>query len=143
MKRFCNGCIVVASVLALGLIVMACGGNEVPVCDAAGVWQISESGTDDCEGASTPYTESFPVTVTQVGTSITVTAADVGIFTGTISGDNMGWSGSYPLQGGTTSLNVDVTVSADCTTLSGTGEWSWTDGDESCSGSGTISGTRQ
>ncbi|MEL7312862.1 MAG: fibronectin type III domain-containing protein [Pseudomonadota bacterium] len=135
--------------LALILVTLsACGGGgggassddpqPIPIPAVAGEWQINESLTDDCgdRDANTSYI----ATVTQTGAQVVVTYGGVSR-SGTMSGNELTWSGSYPEDGGTTTVSsLILTFSGD--TASGSATWSWTDGNLSCSGTSSITATR-
>jgi alpha-tubulin suppressor-like RCC1 family protein len=112
-----------------------------PNADATGDWWITETSTDnDCgEGIKAPYR----LQIRQTGSSVTAYHLNSGrTFTGGICGDTVELTGSYPEDGGTTTLDpVTATVTSDG--LSGTSNWTWSDGSESCSGTTTFIGTKQ
>jgi hypothetical protein len=72
-----------------------------------------------------------------------VVDGDSNTFTGTISANNITWSGSYPEGAGTTTINsLRVTVAPDCNTLSGNSTWTYVETGFQCTGSGTFTGAR-
>jgi hypothetical protein len=109
----------------------------------AGTWSITTTNNANTCGDPTGVPESFNITVTQTGSSITVVTdlPGVGPFSGTVSGNSVSWSGSYPESGGTTTI-TSLTATVSGNSLSGSSNWSWTDGIDSCSGSDTFTGTR-
>jgi subtilisin family serine protease len=117
--------------------------GPVTPADVAGTWSITNTNNANTCGDPTGVPEAFNITVTQTGSSITV-ATDlpgVGPFSGTVTGNSVSWSGSYPEDGGTTTItSLTATVSGD--SMSGSSNWSWTDGVTACSGSDTFTGTR-
>lgn len=128
----------------------ACGGGggggggtsnpPPPPIDVAGIWQITENHTDNCEDGTAP--DVYTATVTQNGSTVVVTA-DIVTRTGTLSGSTLVWSGSYPEENGTTTVsNLTLTFSGNSVT--GTSTWSWIadDGSFACNGTSTISGQR-
>ncbi len=127
-------------------ILAACGGGggggdpQPPEVDLSGSWEITEvvsSSTNQCDdGPQAPYT----VQVDQDGNGLTVTAP-AGRFTGTISGRTVSWTGSYPEDGGTTTIR-SMSLQATATSLTGSASWSWTDGTVSCSGTTQVSGRK-
>ena len=139
--------LVVLSCLAL---LSGCGGGsgsgsgsgdpDPPVANVAGDWRITETlGGNDCGESGT---RAYLITVTTNGNSVTV-RTDVGTFTGTIDGDRLEWSGSYPEDGGSTTItDMDLTVSRDGNAFSGTTSWRWSDGSFNCSGTTSVSGER-
>lgn len=138
------------SVLILGVTLSACGGSggggdsdtEAPIADVSGTWDITETmGSNDC-GELPGETDNYEVTVTMNGNDVTV-VTPVGTFTGTLDGDQLEWTGSYPEDGGTTTItSMDLTVSSNGSSLSGTTRWRWTDGNTSCSGRTSVVGVR-
>ena len=118
------------------------GDPDPPIADISGTWSITETmGSNTC-GEVPGSQNTYSITVTVSGNSVTV-VTPAGTFTGTIDGDQLEWTGSYPDDGGTTTINsMDLTVSANGSSVSGTTSWSWTDGTESCSGTTTVNGTR-
>ncbi|MEL7025331.1 MAG: fibronectin type III domain-containing protein [Pseudomonadota bacterium] len=134
---------------ALLLLVTGCGGGggggsdspdpqppAVPV--VAGEWQISETLADDCGSSGT--TNTYVATVTQNGSQVVVTYGGVSR-SGTMTGNELTWSGSYPEDGGTTTVSsLILNFSGDSAT--GNATWSWTDGTQSCSGTSSITATR-
>ena len=89
--------------------------------------------------------------MTQNGNNVTVTDEDGNVFSGSINGNTLRWSGSYsdPAPDGTpgrTNLNpMTATIAADCNSLSGRADWTWTATDGSgyvCSGYTDFVGTR-
>jgi hypothetical protein len=131
------------ALVVLGFV--ACGGEGVgcaePAADAAGQWEMTATPIEDsCDNDLTPYT--FQVTIIQEGNALTAHTPE-GTLTGTICGDQLQISGSYSVDGGGTStVNLDLTVSADGNSVQGSDTWNWTDGFESCGGSDSLSGTR-
>jgi len=136
-------------ILVLGLTLGGCGGSsggsddpDDPIADVSGTWDITETmGSNSCD--EVPGTiNTYEVTVTMSGNSVTV-VTPVGTFTGTIDGDQLEWTGSYPEDGGTTTIeNMDLTVSVNGSSLSGATNWSWTNGNINCSGVTSVSGVR-
>ena len=109
-------------------------GKVSPIADISGTWTVTEQGVSNCEGEETFSRGPYQVTVTQTGNNLTV-VTPAGTFSGAINGDKVSWAGSYPEQGGTTTINsMTLTVAADGNSFSGSSTWSWSDGRESCSG---------
>jgi hypothetical protein len=132
---------ILAILVFVGLV--GCGsdgssGSNGPSGSAAGAWTITETvGPNTCEDSGT---FSYTITITQNGNSITV-ATPVGTFSGTIGGSTVSWTGSYPDAGGTTTI-TSLTATVSGNTLSGSTQWTWTDGDFTCGGSSTFTGTK-
>lgn len=143
--------IAVCSMLAL----CACGGGgggggegtppatRAPSADLTGTWTVTETGVSNCPGEATFSVGPYQVNVTQSGNNLTV-VTPAGTFSGTIDGDKAKWTGSYPEDGGTTTItSMTLTVSADDNHFSGSSTWSWSDGRNTCSGTTqAINGTR-
>lgn len=139
--------------LAMLVFTYGCGGSTSllpPTVDLTGTWFISEiitSANSVCSD-TVGNTDSYTVTVVQNGNELTVVLGDDAelpsgtTFTGTISGNQINWSGSYPTAGGTTTVN-NTDITANDSTMSGTANWSWSDGTDSCQGTTSVSGTRQ
>jgi len=131
-------------VLALSVVLVACGGEgpgcAEPAADAAGEWEMTATPIEDtCGGDLTPYT--FGVTIMQEGNALSGQTPE-GTMTGTICGDQVQMSGSSPEAGGTATVNLELTVSADGNSVEGSDTWNWTNGAQSCGGSESLSGTR-
>ena len=62
-------------------------------------------------------------------------------FSGQICGNTLTWVGSYPEDGGTTTINL-MTATISGNSFSSSSNWSWTDGVDSCSGTTSSVGTR-
>jgi len=80
--------------------------------------------------------------VSQNGCSISITdlTYGVGFFIGTVDGNHISWSGSYPEEGGTTTADISLNISGN--NLNGSAKWTWRGFGEVCSGTTRISGTR-
>ena len=113
-----------------------------PTVDAQGTWSIDElvtAASTDCAGEIGTL-DTYGITVTQSGANLTV-VTPAGTFSGTVSGDTIRWTGSFPEDGGTTTITqMTLTVQGD--SLSGTSDWTWSDGVFFCTGSTQIGGTR-
>ena len=134
-------------VIALGLItIVGSNGDGDGVTapsgtcvDVAGYWSTTEVVDNrDCDGNI--YTEYNTYTVTQDGCNITVVPSTGGTFSGTVNGNQVSWTGSYPAGGGTETLTVSLTFSGD--TFTGSASWTYTEGTYTCSGTTQITGTR-
>lgn len=116
--------------------------NTDPIGDLSGNWQVTgteSSSTPECDGVSF----STLATIVQSGNNISATGDDGSSLSGTITGNQVSFSGSYPEDGGTTIINSStLTISTDCNQFSGNDSWSWTNGVLSCSGTSTYTGTR-
>jgi len=154
MKKARNGFIrnlhylCLIGVIALGLMAIVGtggggggdGGTAPPgTCvDVSGTWSTTEV-VDDTGCGGTIYSEDNTYTVTQDGCNITVMPSTGGSFSGTVSGSQINWSGSWQEGGGTVTATISLTISGN--SLSGTSSWTWSDG-YSCSGTTQITGTR-
>lgn len=97
----------------------------------SGTWAVTDTvHAEDC-GEGT-YVESYHLTVEQDGNNLIVKDTSGNEFRGTISGNTLVWSGSYPEDGGTTTSSINATISGN--SITGTSRWSWADGVDSCSG---------
>lgn len=140
-------------------VLSACGGgggggnppaNDTPIGEVDGTWMINETLKNSNCALPAP-TESFNLTVTQNGNDITVRDGDGNVHSGTITGNTLRWSGSYADEApdgtpGRTNLQpMTATIAADCNSLSGRADWTWTATDGSgyvCSGYTNFEGTR-
>jgi hypothetical protein len=136
--------------LAMLASAAACGGKGsecVEPSDIAGVWEITATGiSDSCSGLGS-YT--FPVTISQDGNTLSGETPD-GTLAGTVCGDRIQMSGGVPglggipglYSGGSTTANLQLTISVDGNSVEGSDTWNWTSGSQSCEGSESLSGTR-
>ena len=102
----------------------------------AGTWSVtSTTGSNTCgDLVGVDYTSTVNITVS--GSNVTG-----GELSGTVNGNQVSLSGSYPDDGGTTTSNISLTV--DGNLFSGTDNWSWTGGGSTCTGTDSLSGTKQ
>lgn len=117
------------------------GGTPCGAClNVAGTWATTEQvSSTTCDTGI--YTESGIYTVAQAGCALTVQDASGNTFSGSISGSQITWSGSYPEAGGTTSItSMTLNVAADGLSFSGTCEWTWSGAGSTCSGSTSVTG---
>ncbi len=134
------GVLAVPVVAALVTVLGACGGKGgepgAPPATVEGNWTVTETGTSNtCGDAVDPP---YAISIAQNGGAITVTTP-AGSFNGTISGNVVTWSGSYPDNGGTTTItSLRATVFGN--TISGTSTWTWSQGSVTCGGTTTFSG---
>ena len=129
------------------VLVTSCGGSQALVdaaVDLAGIWTITET----VESTTPPCDEMVGIVTTitleiiQNGNDLTMTVEEEGgtTFTGTISGNTVTWSGNAFAEGGTMNMSADATATEN--NLSGTISWQWSSGEVTCSGTSTITGTR-
>ncbi|MDT8421627.1 MAG: hypothetical protein RQ754_14465 [Desulfuromonadales bacterium] len=119
------------------------GGGSSKTLDVAGVWTIVEtSGENTCD-EPVGVMETYDITVVQDGTDLTVTTP-MGVFSGSIAGDVVEWTGSFAEDGGTTTITLmDLLVSEDGKSISGTADWTWTNGAFTCEGSMSVTATKK
>lgn len=137
------------------LQIMGCGSDDADTSsgavsiEIAGVWTITE--TDKTSNCAVPNPETFDLTVTQDGTSVTIVDPDGNSFAATLSAYNLSWSGSYAdtapdgTPGTTTITLMSADIDASCNSLTGTVNWTWTatdGGGLSCSGTTAFIGSR-
>ena len=111
-----------------------------PIGDISGVWAISETTTSQTVGCS--GFDSYDLTFAQNINAVTITDEDSSVFNGTLSGNTLTWSGSFPEPPGTVSTNVTLTIDASCSALSGSFTFTYSETGFSCSGTATITGNR-
>lgn len=108
--------------------------------DLTGSWNITETlGPNNCgetQGVLTNYVGS----INQTGASVTALFGG-GSFSGDLTGNTISLSGNMPEDGGTTSSTMNISVLS-ANSLSGSVSWSWSDGEDSCSGTSSITGSR-
>lgn len=114
------------------------GGTGGEPVDVAGVWNMTATVVSDSCGGSGSNT--YQVTITQSGNALTAQLRG-GFLSGTINGNRIDLSGTVSEGGGTTTVSMTLTVSADGRSMQGSDDWSWTDGSQNCSGSDSLSGT--
>lgn len=136
--------------LFLTAVLLGCGGGgssssgappsppAAPIGDLSGDWLIDDTSTSS-DPQCNEVTQST-VTISQTGN---VTDQFGNVFSGTISGNTISWSGSYPDGAGITTIqSLSATVAADCNSLDGNSTWSYTEPGFSCSGTSVFTGTR-
>jgi len=142
--------------LCLTFALVACGGggggggddpNAPPpagqpdVINVSGEWNVVERMNSTC--IDDDYKQ-YSVGVTQSGTSLTVTAGG-NSYPGTIDGHTVSWTGSYPEDGGTTTITkMTLTLESDAKSLNGTSSWQWVSasGAQKCEGTTQITAQR-
>jgi hypothetical protein len=114
----------------------------IPALNLSGTWSISETTTSASEDCVKEIGESFQYTanVVQFGNSVTVSASGV-LLVGVLSGDILSLSGSYPEDGGTTTV-ISTSLTFTANAFSGQSNWSWADDRFSCVGTSFWTGTR-
>jgi len=131
--------------MALAVLTFAACGGKGGDCaepsDIAGVWEITARGiSDSCSGLGS-YT--FPLTIAQDGNTLSGESPD-GTLAGTVCGDAIQMTGAVPglYFGGTTTANLQLTISSDGNSVEGSDTWNSTSGSQSCVGSESLSGNR-
>ena len=111
--------------------------------DATGLWDYSQSShTNNC-GEPNPSSRSGVVGILQTGNSFLFVNLDDGFSTiGSISGARYNFSDKFCEDFGVTTTNVAVTASS-ATRAAGPVNWTWTDGQSSCSGSFQLDLTKR
>jgi len=118
------------------------GGLEEPVSNLSGTWKVTETTiSNDCGDTNGISIEKIWKYV-QDGNNITLTDVLGNVLNATISGNQVSVTGSFPDDGGTTTItNLVLTVSNDGKNLSGTSSWTWIDDFGGCQGETSITGT--
>jgi hypothetical protein len=111
--------------------------------DATGLWDYSESShTNNC-GEPNQSNGSGLVGILQTGSSFLIVDLYEGFSTtGSISSATYNFSDSFCEDFGVTTTNVKITPSS-ATKASGSVNWTWTDGQDSCSGSFQLDLTKR
>lgn len=117
-------------------------GPSPSVIDVTGRWSVTERDSSNCDDSGATRTGTWDVT--QSGSSVTVTAiGSNAVLTGTITGNTINLQGSYLEDGGTTTVtSTNITVGSTGNTITGSETWFWTGFGESCSGTTSVSGSR-
>ena len=113
-----------------------------PIGDLEGTtWSVTENvNATACDGGI--YNDYYSVSVvSQSGNTLTVSTS-AGTFSGTFSGDQISWSGTYAQDGGMTTSTTSLTVNSVCSSLSGSAVWTWSDGSTTCSGTSQVTAIR-
>jgi hypothetical protein len=134
--RYVFGFLMALAVLAFA----ACGdGDCAEPVDVAGEWAMTSTVvSDSCNGGPS---EMFTMTITQDGNALTAEIPEL-TFSGTICGNQIQMSGSFPEDAGTVTVDATLVVSEEGDSMQGSDTWTWSDGSDSCSGSDSLSGTR-
>ncbi len=136
--------------LVLTMIIYGCGSSsEVSdnsnsssntVCESiAGTWWVTDTIDESACGGGTQY-DSYEATIKQSDCNITVTVGRDS-FSGSINGSTVSWTGSYPAESGTVTIS-SMALNKAGSRMTGTANWTLNDGQETCSGSTEMSGTR-
>ena len=141
--------------LASTALLFACGDDDNDIdnggaVDLNGTWNFTVDVTvanGACEGEENNTVEPFPIEVTVTdansdGTYEIIAAGFIdnpssivyGAFPGVpVIGDELVLTGTYPEDGGATTATYHLTIES-ATRLTGTEDWSWTNGATSCEG---------
>lgn len=107
----------------------------------AGEWFLNE--TEDLRGCGLGVTsEDFSMTIAQAGCSMIFIDDEGPSGAQEIVGDLITFYDEFQEMGGTVSGTWNITISGNGTAINGLLDWTWTDGNETCFGATTISGTR-
>ena len=135
MKRWFISC----AVLLMGIFL---AGNSLSATyDATGEWDITASAHWNNCGESNPGTEQSVGIIIQNGDNFTIIMNDRTI-TGTVSGNVYTATDKWYEDEGWTTGTFTVTASSS-TQASGSVDWTWSDGVDSCSGGNQLSMTRR
>lgn len=106
----------------------------------AGTWSVID--TIDANTCNEPNVAqpAYTAEISQRENVLTVTTGALS-FVGTVVNNRLGWTGSFPEDGGTTTITaMNLLFSEDGASVSGNTSWTWTDGNLNCGGSTTVSG---
>ena len=114
--------------------------EPVTPADVAGTWYSRiEKNAVNCNAGE--FIDGQTIVITQDDTEITMLASTGDMFVGTVNGDIVEWSGSYPEHGGMSDFtSATLVFSAD--SGAGNAAWTWSNGTESCNGTMAISAER-
>ncbi|MEZ5527264.1 MAG: hypothetical protein R3F26_06985 [Gammaproteobacteria bacterium] len=118
------------------LFLLMCSGTALAQ-GISGTWSITEQVNATACGEGV-YPDTYTAIAKQDGASVTVSAG-ARVRSGTLSGNTLSFTTSYPEDGGTLSSSGSLLFNNGL--MSGQSQWTWTSGAQSCSGSSTISGT--
>ncbi|RLA96946.1 MAG: hypothetical protein DRG83_16685 [Deltaproteobacteria bacterium] len=130
----------VAALMLFIVVLMGTGSVYSQSCsNVAGTWYVDAyvDATNCGEGI---YYDTGVYYVTQNGCNISVEAEE-GTFYGTVTGNTMTWTGSYPSEGGTVTSTITLVATGDY--LTGSESWTWSGFGERCSGTSDIEGWRE
>lgn len=118
------------------------GPSDSSADDLTGRWFVTEIDFSDCDDSLEPRIITWDVV--QNGSNVTITAVGSNFaLSGTIFGNTLNLQGSFPQDGGTTTVTSgNITVDSTGNSISGSNIWNWSDGFDFCSGSTSLSGSR-
>ena len=112
--------------------------NDAGESGTEGRWRITEV-VDASDCGEGEVTDIYNIDVLIVGDQLSV-RSPYETFDALLIDNVLEWSGSYPFDDGTETILFNITFSENRDSLTGTSEWSWTDGTEGCEGTSNISG---
>lgn len=108
--------------------------------EVSGTW-FSRTANNAVNCDAGEYIDAQALVVTQDDTAIDLLTSTGDVFSGTVNGDIVEWTGSFEERGGTTTFtSLSLTVSGN--SASGNADWTWTDGTDSCNGTMDITASR-
>jgi hypothetical protein len=141
----------IAKLQVLGILsafLVGCGGgsdgsgSSGTCANIAGTWDSSETVDGSACGEGT-FTQQQTYTITQTGCAITIAVPGT-TFTGTVSGSHLSWTGSFPSDGGTTTITgMNLTLASDQGSATGTASWTWSGSGTSCPGTTQVTATKR
>ena len=118
---------------------------EDPIGDVSGTWSTLEVFTSSTSECNDTNSDTVDVAHDGVSNTLTITSqTSSASLNGTISGNQVTWTGSVPYADGTLTYSpATITVAPDCSSFEGTTNWSYAETDGfSCTGTSTITGDR-
>jgi hypothetical protein len=117
--------------------------REPPEGDLTGTWSSVETVTADSCGdlVGEQFTESFGIE--QSGSDLTVAFAG-STFSGSVSGSQINWTGSFAEEEGETRMTLAASANEQFSQIDGTTDWTWTDAASgiSCTGSSEFTASQ-
>lgn len=113
------------------------GFNDPGDSGLQGKWRVTDEIDAEACGEGSDIVI-YELSVQHQGQDLKVISS-VGEFDLALNGNSLQWSGSYAEDGGTTTTTIDATVAETFDELSGSSEWTWSNGSFSCSGTSTFS----
>jgi hypothetical protein len=116
------------------------GGGNPPSVNLTSTWNVVEQSRSNCGNDDELR---YQVQVTQNGSSVSV-AIKGGTLTGSLNGNTLQLSGSYPENGGTARISsLTGTLSSDGNTINSHSIWTWSGGGDNCNGTADSVLTRR
>ncbi len=147
----------VLMLLFLGIPMLGCssGGNSpapvstpppppppspVQAADVAGTWFI-RTANNAVNCGQGEFIDAQTIVIAQDDTTITLLTSTGDMFSGTVNGNIIEWTGEFEERGGmTTYTSSSIVVSG--VSASGNASWTWTDGIDSCNGTMEITASQ-